>query len=73
MDTPHLTPDAANDATSAPARRVDQLLAHGLPARGWPTEVLCAHTRAHSVDERDAQGCRVVRAASLGLLLSTLM
>ena len=46
-------------------------LAHGLPARGWPTEVLCAHTRAHSVDERDAQGCRVVRAASLGLLLST--
>ena len=46
-------------------------LAHGLPARGWPTEVLCAHTRARSVDERDARGCRVVRAASLGLLLST--
>ena len=28
MDTPHLTPDAANDASAAPVRRVDQLLAH---------------------------------------------
>jgi glycosyltransferase involved in cell wall biosynthesis len=48
-------------------------LSTGLLRHGCEVEVLCAHKRWQHSDERDAMGVRVVRAPSLGLLLSTSM
>lgn len=46
-------------------------LTEGLNAAGCPTDVLCAHRQWRSVDERAPAGYRVIRAGSLGSLLST--
>lgn len=46
-------------------------LTEGLNAAGCPTDVLCAHRQRCSVDGRAPAGYRVVRAGSLGSLLST--
>lgn len=46
-------------------------LVHGLAALGVAVDVLCANKSRQQVDERDPQGGRVTRAASLGMLLST--
>jgi rhamnosyl/mannosyltransferase len=46
-------------------------LSAGLRALGVEVDVLCANKRWQQVVERDAFGCRVTRAASAGLLLST--
>jgi len=46
-------------------------LTEGLNRAGWATDVLCAHRHPRSLDEIDPQGCRVVRAGSLGTLQST--
>ncbi|MFO1337508.1 MAG: glycosyltransferase [Burkholderiaceae bacterium] len=43
----------------------------GLNAAGCPTDVLCAHRRWRSADERTEAGWRVVRAGVLGTWLST--
>lgn len=45
-------------------------LTEGLNRAGWPTDVLCAHRAWRGVDEQ-VNGYRVVRAGSLGMLLST--
>jgi rhamnosyl/mannosyltransferase len=46
-------------------------LTTGLAAQGVQVDVLCANKRWEQVDERGDQGCRVTRAASMGLVLST--
>ncbi|MCK6425596.1 MAG: glycosyltransferase [Burkholderiaceae bacterium] len=46
-------------------------LVHGLTGLGVQVDVLCANKAWRQVDEVDAQGGRVTRAASLGMLLST--
>lgn len=46
-------------------------LAQGLNRRGWPTDVLCAHRGRESVEEHQAEGFRVMRAGSFGMLQST--
>jgi glycosyltransferase involved in cell wall biosynthesis len=48
-------------------------LSTGLLRHGCEVEVLCAHKRCQHSDERDAMGVRIVRAPSLGMLLSTSM
>lgn len=48
-------------------------LAEGLGQLGWPTDVLCAHRHWRSVEERHADGARVMRAGSFGTWLSTSM
>lgn len=48
-------------------------LSDGFVRHGLQVEVLCASKRWRQVDEVDAKGVRVTRAASLGLLLSTSM
>lgn len=46
-------------------------LTTGLNRLGWLTDVLCAHRHWRTVDERQADGVRVLRAGSFGTLLST--
>jgi rhamnosyl/mannosyltransferase len=48
-------------------------LSAGLVAQGVQVQVLCAHHKLRHVDEHDALGVRVTRAASFGLFLSTSM
>lgn len=48
-------------------------LSAGLVAQGVQVQVLCAHHKLRHVDERDALGVRITRAASFGLFLSTSM
>ncbi len=48
-------------------------LSAGLVAQGVQVEVLCAHHKLRHVEECDALGVRVTRAASFGLFLSTSM
>ncbi len=48
-------------------------LSAGLVAQGVQVQVLCAHHRLRHVDEHDALGVRITRAASFGLFLSTSM
>lgn len=48
-------------------------LSAGFVRRGCDVEVLCAHKRWRHGEERDADGVRITRAASLGMLLSTSM
>jgi rhamnosyl/mannosyltransferase len=48
-------------------------LSAGFVRAGLHTEVLCASKRRHRVEETDAQGVPITRAASLGLWLSTSM
>lgn len=48
-------------------------LSAGFVRAGLHAEVLCANKRRRRVDEIDAQGVRITRAASLGLWLSTSM
>jgi len=47
-------------------------LTEGLNRLGWPTDVLCAHRTWRGVEEQ-VNGYRVMRAGSLGMLLSTSM
>lgn len=48
-------------------------LTEGLNRRGIPSDVLCAHTANSTLRERSETGYRIVRAASLGKMLSTSM
>ena len=48
-------------------------LTEGLNRQGVETDVLCAHTGSDTRRERSAAGYRIVRAGSLGNLLSTSM
>jgi rhamnosyl/mannosyltransferase len=48
-------------------------LSTGLLRHGCEVTVVCAHKRWQQADERDAMGVRIVRAPSLGMLLSTSM
>lgn len=48
-------------------------LSAGLVAQGVQVQVLCAHHKLSHVDEHDALGVRITRAASFGLFLSTSM
>jgi glycosyltransferase involved in cell wall biosynthesis len=48
-------------------------LTEGLNRRGVPTDVLCAHTSGSTVREEREAGYRIVRAGSLGKMLSTSM
>lgn len=48
-------------------------LAEGLNLAGYPTDVLCANTSASTCHEKAAAGYQVIRAASLGNVLSTSM
>ena len=48
-------------------------LTEGLNRRGVETDVLCAHTGPSTLRERSPTGYRIVRAGSLGKLLSTSM
>ena len=48
-------------------------LTEGLNRQGIETDVLCAHTGSGTLRERSAAGYRIVRAGSLGKLLSTSM
>lgn len=48
-------------------------LVTGLNARGIATDVLCAHTEAHTLRETGPAGENIVRAASFGRVLSTSM
>lgn len=48
-------------------------LTEGLNRQGVETDVLCAHTSSRTLRERSTTGHRIVRAGSLGKLLSTSM
>jgi glycosyltransferase involved in cell wall biosynthesis len=48
-------------------------LTDGLNSAGWSTDVLCAHRSWRTTRERGTGGHQVVRAGSLGMLLSTSM
>lgn len=48
-------------------------LSAGFVRQGCEVEVLCAHKRWRTGEERDASGVRITRAASLGMWLSTSM
>jgi glycosyltransferase involved in cell wall biosynthesis len=48
-------------------------LSAGFVRRGFEVDVLCAHKLFRHVEERDALGVRITRAASWGMLLSTSM